>query len=477
MRSLARPIAPALKTAQSPPRRPVRAPTPGIGIDARLPVSRPEDHHEQEAERAAEHVMAITAPDELASEGAPPAGRPQRDLRTAAVPDAGGGARVQLQGLSGDGAPLDARSRSYFEPRFARDFSNVRIHDGPRAAAAAATVHARAFALGRDIFFAAGAHAPTSESGRRLLAHELAHVVQQCAPDGGGSPARAIGKLSRTPVGVHRAPPAAGSAPVETTETFEETGNEAGAAGARRAAASLDRLISGPAAARALQTIPITDPAQKQIVIEQVLNSPAVMRAHADRGRVRELSTQEFESGQQSLGFPATASAFADADNDFVYITRFGSSSAFVMGHEFSHIQTGPVVAESADPELALALGNLNTEVRAAYVDYAILQLGTLQEEVAAGMPEDEAVAAFSRRYAGSVFDYVARHHGSVAHALDALKSVLAARRGVENLPTHFGELKRAIAKGYVAPTDLELVFSREVELGDFQDPFEMAAP
>ena len=47
----------------------------------------------------------------------------------------------------------------------------------------------------------------------------------------------------------------------------------------------------------------------------------------------------------------------------------------------------------------------------------------------------------------------------------------------MENLPTHFGELKRAIAKGYVAPTDLELVFSREVELGDFQDPFEMAAP
>ena len=55
----------------------------------------------------------------------------------------------------------------------------MRIHDGPEAAAAAAGVQARAFTLGRDVVFAAGEHDPASADGKRLLAHELMHVVQQ----------------------------------------------------------------------------------------------------------------------------------------------------------------------------------------------------------------------------------------------------------------------------------------------------------
>lgn len=73
--------------------------------------------------------------------------------------------------------------RSLVEPRFGHDFGNVRIHNGPQADWAAASVQARAFTLGRDVVFAAGQHDPGSEGGKRLLAHELTHVVQQSGSD------------------------------------------------------------------------------------------------------------------------------------------------------------------------------------------------------------------------------------------------------------------------------------------------------
>lgn len=77
----------------------------------------------------------------------------------------------------GEGVP--SADRAFFEERFGFDFSQVRIHHGPRAAEAADSVHARAFTVGRDIVFGDGQYTPGSPGGRRLLAHELAHVVQQ----------------------------------------------------------------------------------------------------------------------------------------------------------------------------------------------------------------------------------------------------------------------------------------------------------
>ena len=65
------------------------------------------------------------------------------------------------------------------ESRFARDFSGVRIHDDPNAASSADAVDARAFTVGNDIAFARGEYAPHSPEGRKLLAHELTHAVQQ----------------------------------------------------------------------------------------------------------------------------------------------------------------------------------------------------------------------------------------------------------------------------------------------------------
>jgi len=81
--------------------------------------------------------------------------------------------------LNSPGRPLDSATRSYMEPRFGRDFSGVRVHTGPQAAESARAVNAHAYTVGQDIVFDHGKYDPGSQGGRQLLAHELAHTVQQ----------------------------------------------------------------------------------------------------------------------------------------------------------------------------------------------------------------------------------------------------------------------------------------------------------
>jgi hypothetical protein len=85
----------------------------------------------------------------------------------------------QIKSLRGGGRPLSKSLRSFFEPRFERDFSDVRIHTDSKAAQLARSIGARAFTLGRNIIFSEGEYSPETSSGKRLLAHELTHFVQQ----------------------------------------------------------------------------------------------------------------------------------------------------------------------------------------------------------------------------------------------------------------------------------------------------------
>lgn len=80
---------------------------------------------------------------------------------------------------SGGGQPLDPSARSFMESRFGADFGSVRVHADANAAEAADALSARAFTVGRDIYFGGGEYQPATRSGMRLLGHELAHVVQQ----------------------------------------------------------------------------------------------------------------------------------------------------------------------------------------------------------------------------------------------------------------------------------------------------------
>jgi hypothetical protein len=81
--------------------------------------------------------------------------------------------------LGAPGQPLDGAVRARMEPRFRHSFADVRVHADGRAAESARAVGARAYAVGRDVVFGAGRYAPGSAEGERLIAHELAHVVQQ----------------------------------------------------------------------------------------------------------------------------------------------------------------------------------------------------------------------------------------------------------------------------------------------------------
>lgn len=81
--------------------------------------------------------------------------------------------------LQHPGRPLDADTRSFFEPHFGADLSGVRVHTDASAEQSASDIGARAYTLGHHVAFAAGQFAPQTSEGRHLLAHELAHVAQQ----------------------------------------------------------------------------------------------------------------------------------------------------------------------------------------------------------------------------------------------------------------------------------------------------------
>lgn len=95
--------------------------------------------------------------------------------------------------LRSSGSPLPPHARAEMESRLRHSFADVRIHTGARAAQAADSVHATAFTVGRHIVMGSRAPDPASGEGRRVLAHELAHVVQS----GGAAPPAARLRVSR----------------------------------------------------------------------------------------------------------------------------------------------------------------------------------------------------------------------------------------------------------------------------------------
>ncbi len=102
-----------------------------------------------------------------------------KESSSAGAPGVSKSVAGRIDGLRGGGEALSASTRAYFEPRFGRDFSGVRVHRGSGTSDVARSLNARAFTVGRDIAFGEGEYAPEASGGRRLLAHELTHVVQQ----------------------------------------------------------------------------------------------------------------------------------------------------------------------------------------------------------------------------------------------------------------------------------------------------------
>jgi hypothetical protein len=105
--------------------------------------------------------------------------RQEPALQTAAHLAAGDPVLLRQAYDGGGGRPLTRSTQEFLESRFGRNFRKVRVHTGAGAVAATRALKARAFTVGRDIFFAPGQYAPETPDGLYLLAHELVHVVQQ----------------------------------------------------------------------------------------------------------------------------------------------------------------------------------------------------------------------------------------------------------------------------------------------------------
>jgi Domain of unknown function (DUF4157) len=179
-------------------------------VQAKLRLGAPNDNYEREADRAADQVMreqgpapestlgSLDSPETLqrkcaacSSGGSGLCPECEQELQWHALPvtplvqrtvESGSGMNVPPivnDVLSSNGHPLDRTTRAFFEPRFGHDFSPMRIHADARAAESARAVEARAYTVGRHVVFGAGQYALATPAGRRLMAHELAHVVQQ----------------------------------------------------------------------------------------------------------------------------------------------------------------------------------------------------------------------------------------------------------------------------------------------------------
>jgi Domain of unknown function (DUF4157) len=162
-------------------------------IQAKLRVSHPGDADELEADRVADRVVSSTDQPTIHRKckceggGASCPACEEEEVEEAkgihrkAKPASSdsGAVRADFLPSSSPGQPLDSSIRSSMEPHFGRDFGDVRIHADAEADEAARQIDAVAFTHGSDIYFGKGIYNPTSGEGRRVLAHELTHVVQQ----------------------------------------------------------------------------------------------------------------------------------------------------------------------------------------------------------------------------------------------------------------------------------------------------------
>ena len=151
----------------------------GKPLQTKLRINQPGDEYEREADRVGEQIMrmpelTIRAKDERSSR-APLVQRRAYEghVGLTETPSIVHGV------LSSSGQPLDAATRTFFEPRFRHDFGQVRVHLDSDAAESARSINAEAYTVGQQIVFGARKYAPDTRKGRNLLAHELTHVLQQ----------------------------------------------------------------------------------------------------------------------------------------------------------------------------------------------------------------------------------------------------------------------------------------------------------
>ena len=143
-------------------------------IQAKLNVSQSGDIYEQEAERIANSIVNATDTSRKAKINHK---KPRAGTKNISV---NSNSESRIKKLKGKGNPLNKSVREYFEPRFGVDLGNVRIHTGGNELNKLAnSINAKAFTHGKDIVFDKGQYQPETVEGKKLIAHELTHTIQQ----------------------------------------------------------------------------------------------------------------------------------------------------------------------------------------------------------------------------------------------------------------------------------------------------------
>jgi len=179
-----------------------------LRIQTKLKIGQPNDKYEQEADRVAEQVMSLPKPkvqrqecltcndidEEEQMQTKPIAERitplvqrqveeEEEILQTKEAPGQTPGVtrdvQMNINNLSGTGKPLPESERFFFEQRFGYDFSKIRVHTDTKATDSARAMNAKAYTAGQHLVFQAREYVPETVSGKKLIAHELAHVIQQ----------------------------------------------------------------------------------------------------------------------------------------------------------------------------------------------------------------------------------------------------------------------------------------------------------
>jgi outer membrane protein OmpA-like peptidoglycan-associated protein len=221
-------------------------------LQPKLKIGAVDDPAEREADRVADQVMRMPAPAasdnlhrgevgslrrkcacggsmECADCGT--TGEAQLQRRAAGGGKPGIAPQIVHEVLRAPSLPLDDDTRAFMEPRFGQDFGDVRVHADRKAGESARKVNALAYTVGQDVVFGAGQFAPHSGRGRGVLAHELAHVVQQrgsiargttlSAMPPGQAQLQRLGDLDKIPAGLPCATESTTPSPITDSILFE----------------------------------------------------------------------------------------------------------------------------------------------------------------------------------------------------------------------------------------------------------------
>ena len=175
-------------------------------LQAKLTVNPPDDIYEKEADQVAEIVTkspgAAIQRQEEEPEEEEEEETASRKMAVSRTPEVSEDVEGRINAARGSGEALPDSVRASLEPHFGRDFSDVRVHAGAEADALSQQLGAKAFTTGQDIFFRSGDYQPESEEGKKLLGHEMTHVVQQ----GGAAVSRqAVETEEKAPAGEREA--------------------------------------------------------------------------------------------------------------------------------------------------------------------------------------------------------------------------------------------------------------------------------